>query len=97
MVGDEVLWVSDLIIGEEKLVVGCLCGLVLVENLSDLVIVDAGVADSEWDVDAWDGGVRCEVLGLVIEEHVWFDDFEGWGFVHTGEHGHFVDVDSVGV
>lgn len=71
--------------------------LVLVENLSDLVIVDAGVADSEWDVDAWYGGVRCEVLGLVIEEHVWFDDFEGWGFVHTGEHGHFVDVDSVGV
>ena len=73
------------------------CGLVLVENLSDLVIVDAGVADSEWDVDAWYGGVRREVLGLVIEEHVWFDDFEGWGFVHTGEHGHFVDVDSVGV
>ena len=71
--------------------------LVLVENLSDLVIVDAGVADSEWDVDAWYGGVRCEVLGLVIEEHVWFDDFEGWGLVHTGEHGHFVDVDSVGV
>lgn len=29
MVGDEVLWVSDLIIGEEKLAVGCLCGLVL--------------------------------------------------------------------
>ena len=97
MVGDEVLWVSDLIVGEEKLAVGCLCGLVLVENLSDLVIVDAGVADSEWDVDAWYGGVRREVLGLVIEEHVWFDDFEGWGLVHTGEHGHFVDVDSVGV
>lgn len=80
-----------------RLLVICLCGLVLVENLSDLVIVDAGVADSEWDVDAWYGGVRREVLGLVIEEHVWFDDFEGWGLVHTGEHGHFVDVDSVGV
>ena len=91
--------VSILIIdeGESGSLVICLCGLVLVENLSDLVIVDAGVADSEWDVDAWYGGVRREVLGLVIEEHVWFDDFEGWGLVHTGEHGHFVDVDSVGV
>lgn len=98
LVGDWASGVSILIIGGGGVeLVICSCGLVLVENLSDLVIVDAGVADSEGDVDAWYGGVRCEVLGLVIEEHVWFDDFEGWGLVHTGEHGHFVDVDSVGV